>query len=153
MHPADLEKLVGEELQALPAPRAPLTLLPRVMAAVQELARKPWYARAWFTWPLGWQVVTVAMLVVLTAGAGALLIGAEAAIGETLWRFTGPPLANVAGSARHVVRAIEVADVLFRTFVAPVLPYIFALVVLMCLACAAFGTLLNHVVVGRMSEQ
>ena len=34
-------------------PRAPHTLLPRVLAAVQAWAQRPWYERAWFTWPLG----------------------------------------------------------------------------------------------------
>ena len=45
--------LVDRELRQLPSPRAPHTLLPRVLAAVEQWTRRPWYARAWFTWPLG----------------------------------------------------------------------------------------------------
>ena len=51
MGPADFEHRLTRELQMLPTPRAPGTLLPRVMAAVQAWALRPWYQRAWFTWP------------------------------------------------------------------------------------------------------
>ena len=47
MNPADLETLVDCKLKALPTPRAPHTLLPRVLAAVQEWTLRPWYTRAW----------------------------------------------------------------------------------------------------------
>ena len=60
MNPDDLERLAHHELHRLPAPRAPRTLLPRVMAAVEAWANRPWYTRAWFTWPLGWQVASLA---------------------------------------------------------------------------------------------
>ena len=55
MDPADLETFVDGELRRLPLPRAPQTLLPRVLAAVEQWRERPWYARAWFTWPLAWQ--------------------------------------------------------------------------------------------------
>ena len=56
----DLERRVHDELRRLPAPLAPGTLLPRVLAAVDAWARRPWYARAWFTWPIGLRVASVA---------------------------------------------------------------------------------------------
>ena len=65
---ADLEQRVDRELRRLPAPRAPHTLLPRVLAAVEAWVNRPWYTRAWFTWPLGWQVASVALLVLAVAG-------------------------------------------------------------------------------------
>ena len=68
MNPDDLERLTHRELHRLPAPRAPRTLLPRVMAAVEAWANRPWYTRAWFTWPLGWQVASAAALVLLVTG-------------------------------------------------------------------------------------
>ena len=61
----DLERVAQRALERLPAPRAPHTLLPRVMAAVQQWTRRPWYARAWVTWPLGWQALSTAALVLL----------------------------------------------------------------------------------------
>src|ERR1700730_9576250 len=70
MHPVDLEPLVDRELRQLALPRAPHTLLPRVLAAVQAWAQRPWYQRAWFTWPVAWQVAASAALLVI-GGAGA----------------------------------------------------------------------------------
>src|SRR6185436_18949429 len=64
----DLERRVHEELRRLPAPLAPSTLLPRVLAAVDAWARRPWYERAWFTWPLGWQIVSAAALALAVYG-------------------------------------------------------------------------------------
>src|SRR6478752_931002 len=58
----DLEALASRELRRLPLPRAPQTLLPRVLAAVDAWARRPWYMRAWFTWPLGWQGASLALV-------------------------------------------------------------------------------------------
>ena len=58
MDPAELERLVDRALGQLPAPRAPRTLLPRVMAAVPTPAR-PWHARPWLMWPAGWQIISL----------------------------------------------------------------------------------------------
>ena len=48
MDPDELASLIDRELRDLPGPRAPRSLLPRVLEAVAE-ARRPWYARAWRT--------------------------------------------------------------------------------------------------------
>jgi hypothetical protein len=69
MDERDLEHLVDRKLKALPARRAPATLLPSVMRAVQAAAVRPWYVRPWSTWPGGWQVASVGALVLLVAGA------------------------------------------------------------------------------------
>src|SRR5262245_59012249 len=73
MQPGDRDDefsaFIDDALRALPAPRAPRTLLPRVLAAKAELRPRPWYTRAWLTWPAGWQV---ASLVVFTALAGGI---------------------------------------------------------------------------------
>ena len=129
MYPAELDRLVDAELRQLPSPRAPQTLLPRVMAAVEQWTRRPWYTRAWFTWPPGWQAASIALLCVLGAGAVLLLPGAASAVAR--------------------MASVNVAVVLWRTFVRPVAPYAFAFAALMCLACAVFGAALNHVVFGR----
>jgi hypothetical protein len=135
MASADPERFadaVGARLRQLPLPAAPRTLLPRVMAAAQEWARRPWYARAWFTWPLGWQAASIALLCVLCVlGVGAVLLLPSAA------------------SAVARMASVNAAGVLWRTFVRPVAPYAFAFAALMCLACAVFGAALNHVVFGR----
>ena len=150
MNAEDLERLADRELRRLPPPRAPHTLLPRVMAAVQDWAARPWYARAWFTWPLGWQVVSVAALVVLVAGTVLLAPRVEAAaagaIASVQARFVStvpdePPVA--AASAR----------ILWRTLLEPLVNYAVVIIVLMFLACAVFGTALNHVVIERAEQR
>jgi len=65
---SQLEAAVDRELKALPNLRAPKTLLPRVMAVIDQRAGVPWYRRAWQTWSLPLQAVS--MLVLLAAFAG-----------------------------------------------------------------------------------
>jgi hypothetical protein len=63
----DLEKQMDRELRSLPAPRAPETLAPRVMAAIAAQAALPWHRRPWFEWPRGWQVASAALTVAFFA--------------------------------------------------------------------------------------
>jgi len=147
----DLETRVHRELERLPAPRAPHTLLPRVMAAVQDWASRPWYARAWFTWPLGWQVVSVAALVLLITGTVLLAPRVEAAaagaIASVQARFVSP-----VPDVEPPVAATS-ARILWRTLLEPLVNYAVVIIVLMFLACAVFGTALNHVVIERAEQR
>ena len=47
MKPPDLESLIQRKLAELPAPKAPGTLLPRIMAEVGRTGRSPKRQRAW----------------------------------------------------------------------------------------------------------
>jgi len=147
MDPADLERLVDRELQRLPPPRAPRTLMPRVLAAVDEARRRPWYSRAWLTWPAGWQVASVLMLLG-AAGLGAMWLPGVFTAASSL-TFVSDVRGNVSETARDVEVATTAVRVLWRALLAPVVPYAFGLVFLMCVACAVFGTALNHLVFGR----
>ena len=69
MDPVDLERLTDRALRTLPTPRAPRSLLPRVLAAVAAEASRPWYARAWLSWPLHWQLVSGAATVSVVVAA------------------------------------------------------------------------------------
>jgi len=144
---SDLERLVDRELSKLPAPRAPRTLLPRVMAAVDAAARRPWYTRAWFTWPVGWQIASVTAAIVLLTGVVMLLPGAASVARET------PVVAGVSGEVSAAAQQVEsvttAARVVWRALLAPVVPYAFGLVLIMSLACGIFGTVLNHLVFGK----
>ena len=57
-----LEARVDRALKELPALSAPASLLPRVMAALEERAALPWYRQGWLAWPA-------------PARAGSLLVG------------------------------------------------------------------------------
>ena len=156
MHPADLETLVDRELRDLPSPRAPHTLLPRVMAAVEQLSRRPWYTRAWLTWPLGWQLASLAALALVVAGGTVLIPGAQAAAGDVtsrlvpaVSRFVPGAVSDVLAAASRVDATMNAGRVVWRTLVEPLATYAFVIVALMCGACAAFGTALNRVAFGR----
>jgi hypothetical protein len=56
-----LERRMDLELKRLPDLPAPGTLLHRVMLAVHARERRPWYGRAWPTWPRPLQVVSIAV--------------------------------------------------------------------------------------------
>ena len=75
MNPIDLETRIDRTLRRFPAPRAPQTLLPRVLAAVQEWSQRPWYSRAWFTWPIGGQIVSAAALILVLVAIAIWAIG------------------------------------------------------------------------------
>ena len=126
----DLERRVHAELRRLPAPLAPATLLPRVLAAVDAWARRPWYERAWFTWPLGWQIVSAAALALAVYGT---------------WNL--PPL------PASIVATTNAGGVIWRTLIEPLLGYVVGLVVLMCLACAVFGAALNYLFLERTASR
>ena len=149
MHRADLEQVVHDELRRLPPPEAPSTLLPRVLAAVQEWTLRPWYERAWFTWPLGWQVISLAALVGL-AGAGVVIFpSAEQALVAAIAARTAVVTAALGGVFGHAEAAIAAGRIVWRALGEPLVPYAFTVVLLMCLACVAFGTVLNRVAFGR----
>jgi hypothetical protein len=125
----DLEHYVHRELRRLPSPVAPHTLLPRVLAAVDAWARRPWYTRAWFTWPAGWQVASIVAVVLVAIGT---------------WMLpSAPPSLIVTTNAGRV---------LWRTMVEPFLIYAFGIVVIMCAACAVFGAALSYVFIERAEQ-
>ena len=136
MDPADLEQRLDRELRQLPRPRAPRTLLPRVLAATVERADGP-AATGWFTWPRAWQIGSAAALALLAAG---------------LWMFlTAPPrpvteIARTAGETATVMRAF------WQVLLQPVATYVAALGVGLALACAAAWAALE-VALGGASQR
>ena len=59
-----LAAVIDRELKALPHLRAPDSLASRVMATIEQRRTLPWYRRAWQTWPMPLQAVS--MLALLT---------------------------------------------------------------------------------------
>ena len=120
MDPVDLDERLDRELKQLPQPRAPRTLLPRVLAATVDRGGLAG-ASGWFTWPLGWRIASAALLVALVAGASMF--------------FTAPPhrisdAAETAGEVATIVR------VLWDVMLQPLATYLFVLGVSLALACA-----------------
>src|SRR5262245_31066695 len=115
----DLEKLLDRDLKALPQPRAPRTLMARVLEAAARAPHVPWYARPWRAWPLEGQIA--AALVILGVLTGALLAG------QYVWQALNPEAlpgqATAAWLATLVARgaaALRGLDTLWRVFVEPI---------------------------------
>lgn len=70
-----LEELIHRELRQLPERPAPATLVHRVMLAVHARAKRPWRERAWVSWPLGLQMISLAVLLA-SAGLVSYFLGA-----------------------------------------------------------------------------
>lgn len=130
MNPVDLRQLVERELKQLQTPRAPMTLLPRVLAATVE--RKPARSYAW-VWQIG----------ALTALAVAVVVAAMYA----------PAAPRMAAGARRVEEAATLVRVFWQVLLAPVAVYLFALAVTLALACAAIWTALEHFALGGASQR
>ncbi|HMC77630.1 MAG TPA: hypothetical protein VKH34_10870 [Vicinamibacterales bacterium] len=151
MNEQDLERLAQRELQRLPAPRAPHSLLPRVMAAVEAWAARPWYTRAWFTWPVGWQAASVAAVALLVTGA--VLVGPHVQAAASSMLAAVQLFAGGVSDAAPVETTANGARILWRTLLEPLATYALVVIVLMFLACAVFGTALNHVVIERAEQR
>jgi hypothetical protein len=140
----ELEEIVDREFRRLPMPRAPETLLPRVMAAVHAWALRPWHARAWLTWPIWLRAASAGVFAMLAAGGAVLWPDLQAAAVE----IVSAPAADIASRAAVPFDAVDAAAqsarVLWRTLFAPLVQYVFAIVVLMCVASAAFATAIKR---------
>ena len=145
MRPAD--DRVSRALTQLPAIRAPHTLLPRVMAAVQTWVGRPWYQRAWFTWPIGWQLATVAGLVILTVSTWEWAPPLE--LGTTLARVMPGSAQPLSPETTSSLAALRVAAGVLWEGLQPILLVAFGIVVAMTAACLAAAVALNRAVFGR----
>jgi hypothetical protein len=152
MEPVDLERFVDRELKALPQPRAPRTLLPRVMAAVALSRSLPWYSRAWVTWPRFWQAASVVALALLVAGGVQMLPVVNAVATMVLANAALPTPAWVSVAIDWAKPLWDAGHIMWRVMVTPVLSYVVAFVLLMSAACVLFGTALNRVALGGASE-
>ena len=77
MHDPDLDAPLAAALSRLSAVCAPETLLPRVLAATQAMASRPWYARTWDTWPVRYQTASVAICLLVLAAMTQTLPSAD----------------------------------------------------------------------------
>jgi hypothetical protein len=151
MDPADLERVVGDALKALPSPSAPPTLLSRVMAAVDARAL-PWYARPWTGWPRIWQVASASLLLVVVAGLARAWsmteITRRALLGQLM---PSPPewLVHAMDAGTAVVEAVRIG---WRVIAEPMLIPVTVFVCVMTAACVLFAAALNRVALGGVSE-
>lgn len=65
MTSAELESRVSCWLDRLPEPKAPSSLVPRVMAELDRMATRSWYQRPWRSWPTALQATGAAVFAAL----------------------------------------------------------------------------------------
>jgi hypothetical protein len=123
MDPAELDRMLDQELRALPRPSAPRTLLPRVMAAAAAAAEQARPVETgWSTWPRAWQAVSAAAVLICAAAAG--------------WLIVAPP-APVANAAHAAGETVAVMRVIWDALLQPASAYLLVLGVAFAVACAA----------------
>jgi hypothetical protein len=115
----ELARLIHRELRQLPPPRAPRSLRPRVMAAVQQRPRTPW------SWRL------VAALVLPPAAAIAIALAARAAASDVTSFWS---LMEIAGAISVLAR------VMWEALVQPVVTYAIVFFLVAAFAGSAIWT-------------
>ena len=149
MNPIDLEQVVDAELKRLPTPRAPRTLLPRVLAATATEPR-PQPSRGWGAWPRLWQFAGGVVAAVVIVGAWRLAVIAQPFIAE-LWPSAG--FGNATSVTRGAGDAATVVRVLWDVVLQPVATYVSVLAISFALACALLWSAVERLAPGGASHR
>ena len=141
MHRDDLERLIDEKLGELSQPVAPPTLVPRVLAAIDARLARPWYQRAWRTWPPTLQAASAAGLLAVALLALALV---EPVV-QTLWSQRLGALQGIGSSGiAHLRALLEATEVLRRILVEPLFAYALAVGLVTGMALTALSLALTR---------
>ena len=147
MHPDESDD-IDRALKGLPAPRAPRTMLPRIMAA-RGIARGRGLRRGpGSTGRSRWQLASAALVIVFAIGVGRLWPGAESAIGRSVAPVIDSVTSAVGDLTDRTSVVVTLARVVWRAVVQPLSGYALLLVLVMGAACATFGAALDRVALG-----
>ena len=152
MPPGDLEDVVDRALRQLPAPRAPKTLVPRVMAAIAAERVRTSRARPWLAWPLAWQVASATVVIAFAVGIAQLWPVTQSVIHQSVSPSLGGISASVVDAANRASTAVSAIRIIWHALVQPLVGYVLLLVLVMCAACATFGAALGRVVLGGVPQ-
>src|SRR5262245_4950155 len=145
----DLERLIDRALTTLPAPRAPRTLLPRVMTAVHATRSRT--SGGWFTWPLVWQVSSLATMALIILGAANFLPVAADTLAGFASNLSGDTSSQLGRVLRQAEGIVSASDTVWRV-AQPMVVVMLVLLSMMCAACAMLGAALRSVVLGGTSR-
>ena len=140
---AELEQSTDRALHRLPMPKAPLTLLPRVLAAAAGLARRPWYSRTWFTWPAPLRMGS-AIAGVLLMALTVVFAPQTAQVGAAISHYLAVAIAALPELLELASGIAAVVQIAWHGVLQPVAVFGFAIVVLSVLICGACWTLVNR---------
>jgi hypothetical protein len=150
MNPLDLEQLLDAELKRLPAPGAPRTLLPRVLAAVSAQQRHAKPSRGWAFWPRAWQFAGGAVAAAVLVGIWKLVAIAQPFISALL---PSAGFGRAAAFTRGADEAVAVVRVLWDVLLQPVATYVSILAISLALACALLWTAVDRLAPGGASQR
>jgi hypothetical protein len=146
----DLERLVDRELKRLPQPRAPHTLMARVLEAVR-MPERPWYARPWRQWPPVWQLASAMVVLAVVMGSTlAVQYGLQALNPQAL-----PGQATAAWASGLIARASAVGrglETIWHVLVEPLALVAVVPVLMMFAASLVFGAALGRLAFGGPSQ-
>ena len=145
----DLERLIDREFKALPGPRAPRTLLPRVMTAVR--ATRPATHAGWFSWPLVWQISSLAAMLLIVLGAANFWPVAADTVVALVSNLAADTSSRLGSVIRETEAVLSAADTIWRV-AQPVVVGMVVLLATMGAACAMLGAALRSVVLGGTSR-
>jgi hypothetical protein len=140
-HHQELEEVIQREVDQLPNLQAPLTLIPRVLAAIQAQEQAPWWRQPWVNWPSGYRM---ASLVAVVGVIGAALYGAQLGsqtIGNAVSRDVGGWLSVVSLITDAIVTLANAAFVVVRSLQKPWMLAGLGFLTFVYLGCVGIGTL------------
>jgi hypothetical protein len=141
-----LERLVHQELRQLPLRKAPGTLAPRVLAAIQARAARPWWQQSWWHWPLLAQLALLGLALSIIAGfsgGGWFVVNQAAVYSQMAWDrvvLLGDGLAPLGNAGL----------LLYDRFFHPYLLYALMLAGMLYCGCLGAGTVLVRIAVRRI---
>jgi hypothetical protein len=147
----DLEQLIDRELRELAPPRAPGTLLPRVLLAVADEETAPWYSRAWVTWPREFQVFSAALLVLIVAGLWWLVPSGQQWIVDVASPTATRVYVGGVEATGWAAQLTTVVRLVWQVLVQPIAMTFLALMVAVSLMCGALWTAVNRLALGGAS--
>ena len=152
MRPDELERVVDEALRGLPVPKAPDTLLPRVMRAVRAQRVPRAARRGWFTWSPALQTLSIASSVVLMAALVWWWPSVATFLGAWMTDTLGPAGDRWSSLVGQVEPTVTAARVILRTVVQPAATLFAAVVLVMWMASVTFGVALGRLVLGGATK-
>lgn len=150
MNHIDLQQLLERELKGLPTPKAPASLLPRVLIATVQKGPAESYG-GWLGWPRGWQVASAAALFALAAVAWMLLPLALPV--DLFWRTAPAAPARVTTLMRTAGETATLVRVLWEVLLEPLATYVVVLAVSLALACAVLWTVVERLALGGATQR
>lgn len=134
-----LEALIDEELRQLPPVAAPTTLVPRVLAAIQARAARPWWRQSWWNWP--WVAQAALLLLALTIVS--LLAGGGWWLGEDVNAYSQQAAQKLGllSTFWQSLQALAAAlALLWEKTAGTLLIYVLAASLVLYLICLGLGT-------------